>query len=246
MEANVQSLGYLLKKEKLASLSTDQAQPELLLESLDPYPGFYDDYFIPTTARVQKPESVFMVIRNFNVCHEDDFIRITMHIRRDHLILFDAALSSIVLYNAPATAIRVNMQDYSQLSDIITHYKQAGIKFLSNKLVKPYHSLIKIRRFFDLEMMADGIFKDVDKEFTYYVRVPLFMTWDEFEKATIAIRNNYDYKTYDAAQAAIYNKTGIIELVRIYDRKADLSKLQSLQQKYSSEVNENNMQEVIK
>ena len=58
----------------------------------------------------------------------------------------------------------------------------------------------------------------------------------EFEKATIAIRNNFDYKTYDAAQAAIYDKPGIVELVRIYDRKADLSKLQSLQQKYIIEV----------
>ena len=177
-----------------------------------------------------------MVIKNFDVCHEDDFIRMTMHIKRDHLIKFDAALSSIVLYNEPATAIRVNMQDYNQLPELINHYKQVDVKFQPLKTVKPYQSLIKIRRFFDLEVMADGVYKDADKEFTYYIRVPLFMTWDEFEKATISIRNNFDYKTYDAAQAAIYDKLGIVELVRIYDRKADLSKLQSLQRKYIIEV----------
>jgi len=111
-----------------------------------------------------------------------------------------------------------------------------GVKFQPGKQVKPFQSLIKIRRFFDLDVMAEGVYKDVDKVDTYYISVPLFMTWDEFEKATIAIRNNFDYKTYDAAQAAIYNKPGIIELVRIYDRKADLSKLQSLQNKYIIEV----------
>jgi len=84
--------------------------------------------------------------------------------------------------------------------------------------------------------MAEGVYKDVDKEDTYYIRVPVFMSWDEFEKVTISIRNNFDYKTYDAAQAAIYNKTGIVELVRVYDRKADLTKLQSLQHKYYIEV----------
>lgn len=236
MAEHIQSLGYILKKEKLASLASDYGLTELLLESLAPFPGFYEEYFVPTNAREQKPKSVFIAIKNFDVCHEDDFIRMTMHIKRDHRIKFDAALSSIILFNEMATSIRINMDDYSQLPELIKHFGQVGVKYLPGRQVKPYQSLIKIRRYFDLEVMDEGIYKDADKPDTYYLRVPLFMTWEEFEKATIAIRNNFDYKTYDAAQAAIYDKNGIIELVRIYDRKADLSKLQSLRQKYIIEV----------
>lgn len=236
MAENIQSLGYLLKREKLALLASDHSLPELLLESLEPFPGFYEEYFVPTTDRENRPKSVFMVIKSFDVCHEDDFIRMTMHIKRDYLINFDAALSSIMLFNEPTTTIRVHMDDYSQLPQLIQHYKKVGIKFQSAKQVKPFQSLIKIRRYFDLQLMADGIYKDIDKADTYYLEVPFFMTWEEFEKATIAIRNNFDYKTYDAAQAAIYNKPGIVELVRIYDRKADLAKLKSLRQKYLIEV----------
>jgi hypothetical protein len=239
MAENIQSLGYLLKREKLANLASDVAYPELLLESLEPFPGFYEEYFLPTTAREQSPKSVFMVIKNFDVCHEDDFIRMTMHIKRDHKIKFDAALSSIMLFNEPATSIRIHMDDYGQLALLISHYKQVGVKFLASKQVKPYQSLIKIRRFFDLEVMSEGVYKDIDKPHTYYIRVPLFMSWNKFEQATIAIRNNFDYKTYDAAQAAIYDKPGIVELVRIYDLKADLVKLQSLQQKYAIEAERN-------
>lgn len=236
MAENIQSLGYLLKKEKLVTLAADKPYSELLLESLEPYPGFYEEYFIPTTAREQRPKSVFMVIKNFDVCHEDDFIRMTMHIKRDHHIEFDAALSSIMMFNEPASTIRVNMVNYSQLPELISHYRNVGVKFQSAKQIKPYQSLIKIRRFFDLEALADGVYKDADKPDTYYIEVPGYMSWDNFEKSTIAIRNNFDYKTYDAAQAAIYNKAGIIELVRIYDRKSDISKLQSLRQKYLIEI----------
>jgi len=236
MTDNIQSLGYLLKKEKLASLASERVFQELLLESLDPFPGFYEEYFVPTSAKEQKPKSVFMVIKNLDVCHEDDFIRMCMHIKLDHHVEFDAALSNIMLFNEHATAIRINMEDYSSLPELISHFKQVGIKFLPNKQVKSFQSLIKIRKYFDLDVMAEGVYKDVDKEDTYYIRVPVFMSWDEFEKVTISIRNNFDYKTYDAAQAAIYNKTGIVELVRVYDRKADLTKLQSLQHKYYIEV----------
>jgi hypothetical protein len=236
MAENIQSLGYVLKKEKLASLASDLDYPELLLESLEPFPGFYDEYFVPTSDREQKPKSVFMVIKNFDVCHEDDFIRICMHIKRDHQIKFDAALSNIVLLNETATTIRVIMEDYTQLQELIGHFKQVGVKFNPAKQVKPYQSLIKIRRFLDLDYLAEGIYKDNDRLDTYYFTVPVYMTWEEFEKVTLAIRNNFNYKTYDAAQAAIYNKAGVTELIRIYDRKADLSKLQSLQQKYLIEV----------
>ena len=236
MAENIQSLGYLLKKEKLAKLASEHPHQELLLESLEPYPGFYEEYFIPTNAREQKPKSVFMVIKNFDICHEDDFIRMAMHIKRDHNVKFDAALSSIMVFNEPATAIRVNMEDYGQLQEIVSHFKAVGVKFLPAKQLKPYQSLIKIRRFFDLEVMDEGIFRDTDKADTYYLHLPSFLTWEEFEKATISIRNNFDYKTYDAAQAAIYNKEGVVELVRIYDRKTDVPKLQSLRQRYVTEI----------
>ncbi len=241
MNGNIQSLGYLLKKEKLASLTLNQTSNVLLLESPDPYPGILEAYNVPENeiSAQHTPRSVFMVLKNFDVCHEDDFIRIVMFIKRDHQILFDAALSSIVLFNEPVAAIRINMDDINQLHELVDYFKRVGIKFQTPKQVKPYLSLIKIRRFFDLQEISDGIYKDLDTQDAYYLRMPVFMNWNEFEGAAISIRNNCDYKTYDAAQAAIYNKQGIIELVRIYDRKANLSKLQLLQQKFIVEAGRN-------
>jgi hypothetical protein len=122
------------------------------------------------------------------------------------------------------------------LPELIEYYKLAGVEFKAKKQVKPFESLIKIRRFFDLEVMEEGIYKDVDKPGNHFVLVPAFMAWDEFEKATVSIRNNCEYKTFDAAQAAFYDKAGIVELVRIYDPGADVSKLKSLRQKYISEL----------
>jgi len=236
MENQIQSIGYLLKKEKLASYDSQVSHPELILESLDPFPGFYEQYYLPTSAKDEKPRSLFLVIKDFDVCHEDDFIRMSAHIRNEHKVDFNAALSSIQLLNQPATSIRVNMQNYDELESLISHLKTVGVKFLPSKSVKAYQSLIKIRRFFDLEVIEEGILKDKDKPGTYYVVIPSYLTWDEFEHATISIRNNWDYKVYDAAQAAIYDKKGIVEMVRIFDLKSDIEKLRYLKQKYALEA----------
>lgn len=236
MANKIQTLGYLLKKEKLYSLATETSHPEMLLESMEPYPGFYEEYFVPTHAREQKPKSVFMVLKNFDISHEDDFVRMTMHVKHEHSIKFDAALSTIQLFNEPATTIRVNMDNYSQLTELVAHYKSVGVKFQSAKAVKPYQSLIKIRRFFDVELMDEGIYKDLDKPNTFYLLLDGYLSWDEFERTTISIRNNIEYKTYDAAQAALYAKSGLMDMVRIYDIKATMANLNLLRQKYLSEM----------
>lgn len=237
MATQIQAIGYLLKKEKLATYDTQVAHAELILEGLAPFPGFYEQYFLPTSAKEETPKSLFLVIKDFDVCHEDEFIRMCSHVQREHKVKFNAALSSIQLLNQPATCIRINMDDYSGLESLIQHFKLVGVKFQTSKAVKAYQSLIKIRRFFNLELLEDGIFKDQDKSDTYYIEVPAYMTWEEFEATTLEIRNNWDYKVYDAAQAAIYNRNGIVELVRIFDLKADIEKLRYLHQKYSKEAN---------
>jgi hypothetical protein len=41
---------------------------------------------------------------------------------------------------------------------------------------------------------------------------------------------------FDAAQAGIYNRAGVLELVRIYDPKSTLDHLLYLKQKYDLEI----------
>jgi hypothetical protein len=43
MAENIQSPGYNLRKDKLASQASDHIYPELLLENLEPYQGFFHE-----------------------------------------------------------------------------------------------------------------------------------------------------------------------------------------------------------
>lgn len=229
------SLGYVLKREKLASLASNYTYNELILEDLDPYPGFYDHFFVPANEGEKRPRSIFLIIKEMDVCKEDSFIRMTMHVKREHKVDFDAAMAIIQLFNKPTPSIRVFMDDYDQLPELLAHYKKAGMNFQGRKELKPFQSLIEVRKFFELKCMEQDIYMDLDQSDTYYLRMPAYLGWDDFEQATISIRNNMNHKLYDAAQAAIYEKSGLVDLVRIYDRKADIDSLRLLKQKYLAE-----------
>jgi hypothetical protein len=233
----IESLGFIIKKEKLATFVSEVRYPELVLEDIDPFPGFYDQHNHPTNEKEHKPRSVFIIFKEFDVCHEDEFIRKTAHLRSEHKIEFDAVLGTLTLFNKPIPCVRVFMDDYDLLRELIKHYKQMGLVFAPYKDVKPYQSLIKLRKYFEMDRMEKGIYHAADQHNTYYIEVPKFMGWDDFEQVSIAIRNNWDHKIYDAAQAAIYEKNGIVDMVRIYDKKISLQNLQYLQEKYSYESN---------
>jgi len=235
-QQRIESLGFVLKKEKVATLASDYKFSELILEDLDPFPGFYDHFHIPMNEEEQKPRSVFAVIKNRGLDDMDDFIRTTVRIKDETGLNFDAVMGWLELQNATTGCIRINMNDYGMLPQIIEQYSKNGIDFLASRSVKPYISLISIRKYMILDKMASGIYKDTEMADTYYLAVDKYMPWDQFERISISIRNNWEHKVYDAAQAGVYCKKGVIELVRIFDKKTNIDRLSYLKEKYSIEV----------
>jgi hypothetical protein len=232
----IESLGFVIKKEKVATLASDYRFSELLLEDLDPFPGFYDHFHIPVNEKEQKPRSIFAVVKNRGLDDMDDFIRTTVAIKKETGLKFDAVPGWMELQNATTGCIRINMEDYAQLPEVIANYSKKGLEFLASRTVKPYISLIGIRKFMILDSLAPGIYKDTEMVDTYYLTIDKYLPWADFERISISIRNNWEHKVYDAAQAGVYCKLGVVELVRIYDKQASLERLKYLKEKYDLEA----------
>lgn len=232
----IESLGFVIKKETLSILESEHKFNELILEDLDPYPGFYDHFHIPLNEEEKKPRSIFALIKEMSFEQMDDFIRMTSDIKKQFTAHFDAVMGRIDFQNSLTTCIRIYMDDYSALPQLIELYKQSGINFLPSRSVKPYISMINIRKYIVIEQIVPSIYRDTELKDTYYFIVDKYVTWPKFETITKNIRNNNNHKVYDAAQAGYYNQNGIVEMVRIYDQKATLDNLLYLKEKYEIEI----------
>ena len=233
---HIESLGFIIKKERLTNLASDYKFNELLLEDLDPFPGFYDHFHIPMNEQEQKPRSIFAIVKSVSFEDMDDFIRMTMNIKKSFPHHFDAIMGRLELQNNQVTCIRIYMDNYIALPELISLYSKNGISFYPNKVVKQYSSLINVRKYFSLEEIAPSIYRDEDMPDTYYFPVEKYLPWPKFEAISVSIRNNWDHKVYGAAQAGIYCKAGVVEMVRIYDRKANVENLKYLKEKYAIEI----------
>jgi hypothetical protein len=236
MSEKIQSIGTIWKKEKLATLEWEVSFTELLLEAKDPWPGYYDHFEIPSHEKDLRPRWIFAVINSTAVSDQDNIIRITIKIKTNYHQPFDAVPGKITLNNEVVSCIRFQVEDYKFLPEILKHYSRHGIEFAPHRKVSVYESLIKIIKFFDLSRYDEQIFTDNDLPDTYYIIIPGGITWDAFEKAAETVKNNSDHKVFDAALASAYDKHGVIDMVRIYDRETDREILKHLRNKFRNEA----------
>lgn len=236
MSEKIQSIGNLWKKEKLATLEWEVSFDELLLEAKDPWPGYYDHFEIPSQDKDLLPRWIFAVLRNSSVSDQDNIIRITTQIKKNYKQYFDAVPGKLSLNNEIVSCMRLQVEEYNQLPEILKLYEKNAIVFAPHRKVAPYESLIKITKFFDLSWYAENIFTDDDLPDTYYFIIPNGLSWDDFERISESVKNNSDHKVFDAALASAYEKSGVIDMVRIFDRETDLGILTHLRNKYRSEA----------
>lgn len=227
---NIQTIGTVIKKEKLASVENATNSQYLILESLQPFPGYHG-----TTIPDQlDPDSLFAVTR---IMYNDErIIRAVQAVKKQYPISFNATPGTISVQNKPVNVIRFKSISYQAIAEIIEHFKEAGIEFQRSKKIAPYESIIRIRKHFSMQEINEHIFRDVDSPETYYIEVPVQMRWNTFEKVTMHLKYNIEDYKFDAAQTNVFTEDGIMDLVRIYDLECNLKKLQFIREKYLEEI----------
>ena len=233
----IEALGYIVKRETLATLKYKEALPVLVLEDMAPFSGYYDMYGVPRADRDLIPRSIFLVVKAFHEQNEDDFIRLTQKIKRLHPeYLFDAIFGQLTVMNELSQCIRLKMPDMSILPKLIGLYRAGGVVFARSREIRDFSTVIKVRKYFLLEEIGEGMYKDAEQADTYYLEVPREPDWIDFGDICTNIRNNYDFKSFDAAVGSMYRQCGLVDFVRIYGLGITLERLSYLKDKFTSEI----------
>ncbi|MCF8307501.1 MAG: hypothetical protein K9I68_00685 [Bacteroidales bacterium] len=231
------SIGYITKEETLAPYQSQYNHPQMILEDMHPFPGYYEFYNIPRNEIELIPRSLFIVLRTFRYICEDDVIRMAQRIKKNHPELqFDAVLGHITLLNELRTVLRIKMENLDRLGDLLKLFEKEGLDFDKKRKVREFTTKISVRKYLEMEELDDGIYKDTDMPYTYYLKQDYELEWEDFKEITKVLKTNFEYKSFDAARGTVYVKEGLVDLIRIYDVEATLDKLKLLQERYKKEI----------
>jgi len=233
MDKNViiQTIGGIAKEEDLFTLTNHVMPNTFVLENEVPYPGYHGKN-LPTDPI---PISVFLVTKE--KYSTEKILRLNQKIRKYFDHPFDAVPGTICIRNETYPCIRIkNLDNYDLVEDLQKCFFSEGVQFRKKKNVNAL-GVIQLKKHFRLQVAYDGIYKDMDDDSMFYIRVPRQMNWQLFARITKDIRNNIDkdMANFDAALGAIYIDD-VVDMVRIYGREMNEVWLKEIQSRYLEEI----------
>jgi len=224
----LETIGTIEKKEMLGPVG----YKELVLEAFQPFPGYHGTN-VPDHI---KPNSLFAITRSKYT--EEKIIRAIQKIKSEQGFSFDGSPGMVTLYNMLNPCIRFkDLDTYDELPPILKAFEDDGIEFMSNRKIEPYTGIIKVKKYFLVEVLSDYIFKDAEDPNMHYFSIPIQLRFNQFEKITIDLKHNLEDSRFDAALGTIFRKTGVIDVIRIYDDKCTPEKLDLIRSKYLQAIN---------
>ena len=225
----IETMGSISKVEKLETLDSNILENTLVLEEIEPFPGYHGAN-LPTGYN---PCAVYLV--NKKKHSPVKILRMTQEIRKSVKFELDGTSAEICINNDVFSCIRLrNLPEYSIIPELQKNYMHEGLKFRKKKKISG-EAIIELNKHFELERMDEGIYKDMLDPLMYYIEVPRHLTRRLFLEITATIRHNIDNLNFDAAVGAIYLKD-IIEVVRIFAKDVSREDLKVIQEKYIDEI----------
>lgn len=219
----VETFGSLVKEEQLRTVDSGIIPNTLVLENLEPFPGYYG-----ASPSDRMPDAFFIVITQKE--STEKILRLTQIIKDNTNLEFEGSPGRICIYNDTYYSIRLRgITDYSKLAEIQNYYRDAGIKLMKRKEVDA-PGIIQIKKIFPLKKLDENFYKDAVRD-VYYLNINKQITWSHFKSVTQKVKNNLTINTFDAALAVIY-ASKVMDLIRIYGKDITPENLQEIRNKY--------------
>jgi hypothetical protein len=225
----LETIGTIEKKEMLGPVG----YKELVLEAFKPFPGYHGT----TVPDHVEPNSLFAITRSKYT--EEKIIRVIQKIKNEMKLDFDATPGMVTLYNMLNPCIRFkHMKSYDVMPAILKTFEDEGIEFMSNRKIEPFTGIIKVKKYFLLEVISDILFNDAEDPYMHYFSIPIQLRFSQFEKITLDLKRNLENANFDAALGTIFRKSGVVDMIRIYDDKGSPERLSMIRTRYLQAIDD--------
>ena len=221
-----ETLGNIIKEEKLVAIKDKKLPSTCVLEMEKPFSAYHHE--LPSES---VPGTVFLITTKFY--SREDITRATQNIKRYASFEFDAASGQIFIYNDVYSFIRI--KDLNDYNAIQSNFMNEGISFCKNVTINAI-GIIKVKKYFSFEEVNENVFLDnIDKNMGYF-KIPDQLTWKLFYKITQNVKNNWDGKQFDAAIGSFYRHLEMVDVVRIFNTEMNSELLSKLYILYLREI----------
>ncbi len=232
MKRPIETTGYTIKEENVDFIKHHMLPNTLVINVNHPFPGYHGQPMIDNA----KPRSILLVVKK--KYSWEKVIRAAQKIDKFTDYKIDCSISTVSIGNNYFYAIRVKgLPSYDEIPIIQRAFQEEGFELMKRKRYKDDLTVsMKVNKYYNIEKLEDGLYKDSNTEHMYYVEIPHHLNWELFRKITYDIKNNISNRNYDISVGIFFMNNTIVDMVRVFKPNITMELLREIKEKYRKEI----------
>ena len=221
-------IGKVTLEEKVNQVKSSKFPKALVIDIPSPLASYYTRF-----TDVKKPNSIVLITKEANSFER--ILRSTKNINQKHNLDLEAAKCEVKIGSKKHNGIRLKgVNRYTEIDDVMDLYVNEGFNFNTNNKIKNEQVVkVRVNKFFDFNEVNDNILQSANDKDIYYFKLNKPMEWDDFKEKTKSVKHNITSSGYDIAQAILYNKGEINDIVRVIKPNLSLDLVKEIEAKYN-------------
>ncbi len=226
-------IGNIIKEEQISLINHHKIIDTLVINVDHPFPGLHGIDFDLSS----KPRSIIIATKDLYSFAK--ILRQTNKINASTDFDINSSFAKVKIGNQIIYGIRVKgLKSYDQIPELQKLYQHYGFQLLKKKKIKTDKPVsIKISKFFHLDKIEDGIYKDTCIKSMYFIEIPKYLPWEEFRKITMNIKNNISNNNFDVVKGLFYKDDNVSDMIRIYKPNISMDLLGEIKTRYYKYMN---------
>ncbi len=196
----------------------------LILES-DPEPGYFSRNGFPENLAHANDHHLYLLTQKPITCFQDWIIQQACIAKNRYGINIRVSPGQLIFKNKAHNCIRMRTQEVDNVKRFVDFLKEQDVKFIKHTSVKPFESLVHFKKHIEIRSVGNGVYADLHDKNRHFVKIPVLVDFEEFEKIVKEIKNNCNFSMFNAAQVSMTRREKVINFIAIYSKDCDENRL---------------------
>jgi len=222
-------------------LSKFETEHNLMILESNHIDGYYNS--VPQEMNNPLENHYFLLMKKNIPCFQDRVIRSISFYQRDTNEKLHVYPGHMNVHGNGYNFIRFRKNEFEKVIEMIPYFEKRNIEFIKPRRFSAVRTLIQFKEMVSFEEIKPNIFRDKSAHHVFFMPLKLDIEYLTFSKMIAYIRNNCDFKHFEASLVYSVNRNYQIEdYAKIYSPNCDMERLNEFDENFSKAAKEFNIE----
>jgi len=193
--------------------------------------GFYSN--VPEENQTPIGHHYFLLMKKGIPCFQDRVFRSISFYAKDHDKVLHVYPGHMNVHGNEYNFIRFRQSEFDDVMGMLSYFETRNIEFVKSKRFSSVKTVIQFKELVQMEEIMPNVYRDKSAHHVFFLPITIDIEFLKFDKMLSFIRNNCDFKHFEASLVYSVNRNyQIDDFAKIYSPNCEESRLVEFEENF--------------